>query len=196
MGKKIWKICSSIVSTTMMIVLVVMVFLVISSKASGGEPQLFGYQFKTVLSGSMEPTFKTGSVIAVEMVEDPSTMKKGDIVTFMEDSNKIVTHRIDEVVQSGGQEFYRTKGDNNKDADSDLVIPSNVVAQYTGVTIPYLGYFLDFAKSPKGTALLLIVPGVLLLLYSIVVIMQAVKEIERTAKRHKEQLEDPTRTSA
>lgn len=31
-----------------------------------GEPQVFGYQLKTVLSGSMEPEIKTGSIIAVK----------------------------------------------------------------------------------------------------------------------------------
>ena len=67
--KKALKIFSNLITAVLFINLILMAFLVVSSKASGGEPQAFGYQLKTVLSGSMEPTFKTGSIIAVKPVE-------------------------------------------------------------------------------------------------------------------------------
>ena len=35
-----------------------------------------GYQFKSVLSGSMEPTFLTGSIIAIEPTKDGSKYQK------------------------------------------------------------------------------------------------------------------------
>ena len=43
-----------------------------------------GYQFKSVLSGSMEPTFLTGSIIAIEPNKDGSKYQKGDVITFKE----------------------------------------------------------------------------------------------------------------
>ena len=43
-----------------------------------------GYQFKSVLSGSMEPTFLTGSIIAIEPTKDGSKYQKGDVITFKE----------------------------------------------------------------------------------------------------------------
>jgi signal peptidase I len=178
--KKIMKITSNIVTTLLFLVLLFMIFVVISSKASGGEPQFLGYQLKTVLSGSMEPTFKTGSVIAVKPVEDAGSLKEGDVVTYLQSDNAIVTHRIMEVINNGENKMFQTKGDNNQDYDTQPVLAQNVIAKYTGFTIPFLGYFIDFAKSNKGAAILLIVPGVMLLGYSGYTIVSALRELDRS----------------
>jgi signal peptidase I len=178
--KKVLKITSNLVTTVLFLVLLFMIFVVISSKASGGEPQFLSYQLKTVLSGSMEPTFKTGSIIAVKPVEEPASLKKGDVVTFLQQDNTIVTHRIVEVIKSGDNTMFQTKGDNNKDMDTQPILAQNIVAKYTGFTIPFLGYFIDFAKSSKGTAILLIVPGVLLLGYSGFTIVSALRELDKS----------------
>jgi signal peptidase len=85
-----------------------MVFVVISSKASGGKLQFLGYQLKTVLSGSMEPTFKTGSIIAVEPVEDASSLKKDDVITYLQQDGNVVTHRVIEVIKQNDQTLYQT----------------------------------------------------------------------------------------
>ncbi|WP_245799129.1 signal peptidase I SipW [Virgibacillus siamensis] len=180
--RKVMKFISSTISTLLIIVLVGMTFLVISARASGGEPQLFGYQVKTVLSGSMSPEFETGSIILVEKLKQTENLQKGDVITFKENSDHLVTHRIVEVVQQGDAVQYRTKGDNNEAPDMNLVLPDNVVAQYTGFTIPYVGYLLSYAGSPMGVAVLLIVPGLFLLGYSIITIRQAVKAVEEKAK--------------
>jgi signal peptidase I len=159
-----------------------MLIAVISSKASGGEPNFFGYQLKTVLSGSMEPTFMTGSVIAVKPVNNPTDLKKGDIITFKIDQQTLATHRIIDIQKNNGSVVYKTKGDNNKTADADPVLSQNVVDKYSDFTIPYVGYFQEFIKSKNGAALLLILPGILLLVYSIISIFKAIKELERANK--------------
>ncbi|WP_099362269.1 signal peptidase I SipW [Fredinandcohnia onubensis] len=182
MTKKILKITSNAISVILFLLLLVMVFVVISSKASGGEPQIFGYQLKTVLSGSMEPTFKTGSIISVKPVEDKTGLEKNDVITFIQEDKSLVTHRVMEVIENNGYTTYRTKGDNNEDMDIQPVLAENVVAEYTGFTIPYVGYLINFAQSGKGTAILLIIPGILLLGYSGLSIYQAIKEIEKNSK--------------
>jgi signal peptidase I len=180
--KKLMKIASGLITTILAIILLFMVFVVISSKASGGEPSLLGYQLKPVLSGSMEPTFYTGSIIALKPVTDPNTLKKDDVITFKAPEDKLITHRIIDVVKNGEKMMYKTKGDNNRSADTDLVLPSNVVAKYTGVTIPYAGYLIDFTKSKNGALLLLILPGILLLAYSAISIFRALKELDPSKK--------------
>jgi signal peptidase len=176
--KKFLNIFSGLVTTLLFFLLIFMVFIVISSKASGGEPQILGYQLKSVLSGSMEPTFLTGSIISVKPVEDPSKLVKDDVITFLQQDGNLVTHRIVDVIKKEDQLIFKTKGDNNEDVDTQPVLSQNIVAKYTGTTIPYLGYFIDFAKSSKGMATLLIIPGVLLLGYSIITIMGALREID------------------
>lgn len=163
----------------MFAVLLLMLFLVISSKAAGGEPQIFGYQLKSVLSGSMEPGIKTGSIIAVKPGGDMTRFKEGDVVTFQEEENKLITHRVTEVIENGKQVLYRTKGDNNNAEDMNPVISDNIVAEYTGVTVPYVGYFIDFAQSKNGSALLLILPGLILLGYSGFNIWQTLSQLEK-----------------
>ncbi|WLR54369.1 signal peptidase I [Mesobacillus subterraneus] len=185
-AKKVLNIFSSLVTTILFLLLIFMVFVVISSKASGGEPQFLGYQLKTVLSGSMEPTFKTGSIIAVKPVEDPTALKKGDVITYMQQDGNLVTHRVTDVIKQTDQVMYQTKGDNNEDFDSQLVLSQNVVAKYTDVTIPYFGYFIDFAKSSKGIAIMLILPGILLLGYSGITIWSALKEIDAKTSNSEE----------
>jgi signal peptidase len=93
-----------------------------------------------------------------------------------------VTHRIVGVTSKENNVQYETKGDHNKAADTDLVPSQNVVAQYSGFTIPYIGYILDFAQSKKGTSLLLIVSGILLLGFAIFTFFQVVRELEKKPK--------------
>lgn len=181
---------SNLMTWLLFVLLLVMVFLVISTKASGGEASLFGYQIKTVLSGSMEPEIKTGSIIAVVPAEDKTSFKKNDIITYVQEDGQLVTHRILEVLGNGEQVQYVTKGDNNKEADLTPVLSENVVAEYSGFTIPYIGYFTEYAKSQKGTAILLIVPGLLLLIYAGFQIWSALKVLDMNARKQLKNTED------
>ncbi|WP_181347542.1 signal peptidase I SipW [Thalassobacillus sp. CUG 92003] len=159
-------------------ILISMVAIVAISKISGGESTFMGYQLKTVLSGSMEPTFQTGSIIALEPTDNGSQYKKGDIITFQKEQDVLVTHRITEVKGSGENVSYLTKGDNNDGADLEPVLAGNVVGEYTGFTIPYIGYVMDFANSKLGSLLLLVVPGLLLFGYGAFSIWREISSIE------------------
>ncbi|MFZ3589654.1 signal peptidase I [Bacillus sp. DJP31] len=90
----------------------------------------------------------------------------------------LITHRIVDVVNSNSdQVIYRTKGDNNDGEDPNPVLSQNVVAQYTGFTIPRAGYFLSIINSNNG-AFIFIIPGLLLLGYSCFTIMRTIAQIE------------------
>ena len=184
-NSKIMKWVNNIVTGILMTLLISVAFIVVISKASGGEPQFFGYQLKTVLSGSMEPDIQTGSIIAVKLAEDKTSYKAGDVITFLEAEDFLVTHRITEVVSNGDSVLYRTKGDNNQAEDMNPVLAENVVAQYTGFTLPYVGYFNNFASSKNG-AFLLIIPGLLLLLYSAFTLWKALSLIEIPQRKQAE----------
>ena len=182
--KKIMKWVNNLVTGILMVLLIGVASLVVITKASGGEPQFFGYQLKTVLSGSMEPGIQTGSIIAVKLTEDKTGYAEGDVITFMEE-DLLITHRITEVFTSGDSVLYRTKGDNNNAADMNPVLSDNVVASYTGFTLPYVGYFINFSQSKNG-ALLLLIPGFLLLLYSGITIWKVLAQIELPQKKQAE----------
>ncbi|EEK74373.1 Signal peptidase SipW; Serine peptidase; MEROPS family S26B [Bacillus mycoides] len=183
--KLIWKVISNVISFVLFAVMVCLAFVVISSKASGGDPTVMGYQFKSVLSGSMEPTFLTGSIIAIEPTKDGSKYKKGDVITFKEKDDKIITHRIIGVKDTNGKVMYETKGDNNNGPDLAPVLAENVIGKYADITVPYVGYGLNYASSKAGAALLLIIPGVFLLGYSAISIFGAIRSIDGEKKDKK-----------
>ncbi|PED73704.1 signal peptidase I [Bacillus pseudomycoides] len=181
--KLVWKIMSNVISFVLFALMVFLAFIVISSKASGGDPTVMGYQFKTVLSGSMEPTFLTGSIIAIEPTKDGSKYKKDDVITFKESDKKIVTHRIIDVKDVNGKVMYETKGDNNNGPDLKPVLAENVIGKYGNITVPYVGYLLNYANSKAGAALLLIIPGICLLGYSAISIFSAIRSIDSEKKK-------------
>ncbi|MGR9048693.1 signal peptidase I SipW [Halobacillus faecis] len=159
-------------------ILIFMVVIVAISKISGGESTFMGYQLKTVLSGSMEPTFQTGSIIAIEPTEDGTQYQEGDVITFIREEGVLVTHRIIEVKGSGENTSYITKGDNNDGVDLEPVLAANVVGKYVDFTIPYIGYVMDFANSKLGSLLLLVVPGLGLFGYGCISIWKEISKLE------------------
>ncbi|MEK3978682.1 signal peptidase I [Psychrobacillus sp. FSL K6-2836] len=178
----IMKWINNIVTGILMILLICVATVVVISKASGGEPEFFGYQLKTVLSGSMEPGIQTGSIIAVKSAVVKTGFEKDDVITFQAEEDILITHRITEVVRTGDSVLYRTKGDNNNAEDMNPVLAENVVAKYTGFTVPYVGYFINFAESKNG-ALLLLIPGFMLLIYSAFTIWKVLSIIELRPKK-------------
>ncbi|MGZ4134910.1 MAG: signal peptidase I SipW [Tumebacillaceae bacterium] len=178
---------SKIVTTLLILLLVLMLFVTISSKVNGGAPKVFGKEIFTVLSGSMEPGIKTGSIIAVKPVGNPlvETFKKGDVITFkaVDNENMLITHRIVDVQGTGANLQYVTRGDNN-DAQDPLPVPAgNVVAQYANFTIPYLGYILSWVKTKVGIAVLLFVPGVILFVQPLISLYRSMsREDEDTSE--------------
>ncbi|GIO26449.1 signal peptidase I SipW [Ornithinibacillus bavariensis] len=174
--KKVFKWFNNILTGMLFLLLVIVGSMVLVTKLSGGEPQIFGYQLKTVLSGSMEPGIQTGSIIAVKPGGDMTRFKENDVITYKESNGKLITHRIIEVIHSGDKVLYRTKGDNNNTADINPILSENVVAEYTGITIPFAGYFTNFAQSKNG-AFLLLIPGIVIFLFSIISIWRTLASL-------------------
>lgn len=69
--KKVWNVVSSI----LVALVVILALLLVGARVAG-------LQVFTVLSGSMEPTYHTGSLIYVKKI-DPSAIQEGQPITFM-----------------------------------------------------------------------------------------------------------------
>lgn len=180
MGIKAW--INRIITTVLAAILLLLAFTVIVSKVSGQENEIFGYELKMVLSGSMEPTFLTGSIIAIKPGGDMERFQPGDVITFKNNEGMLVTHRVVEVIRDDEKLKYKTKGDHNMSADSELVTPQQVIGQYTGFTIPNAGYLFSYASTKLGSALLLIIPGLLLIGNSMLSLWREFSEIEKSNK--------------
>ncbi|MBE6111937.1 MAG: signal peptidase I [Peptococcaceae bacterium] len=157
MGKTLLKIWNGI--TTILVVLVVVLALLLAG------PRILGMDVFTVLSGSMEPTYHTGSLIYVKDV-DPFELEAGDVITFMLDEDTVATHRVVEVVpdeEDASTVRFRTKGDANNAEDGSLVHYKNVLGSPV-FTIPKLGYFANFIQNPPGMYLAISAGAVLLMM--------------------------------
>lgn len=127
--------------------------------------RLVGLQVFTVLSGSMEPTYHTGSLIYVKDV-DPMDIAAGQVITFLLDEDTVATHRVVEVVPDENDPTvvrFRTKGDANNAEDGSLVHYKNVLGTPI-FSIPQLGYLANYIQSPPGTYIAISVGAILLLL--------------------------------
>ena len=121
----------------------------------------FGWSVDTVFSGSMEPRLKVGGMAITHPVE-AEDIKVGDIITFYPpQSEKLTSHRIISV-EGGSSLQFRTKGDANDDADP-FVVPAQGVVGKVWLHIPYLGYAIQFVKTPLGFLLTLCLPGLIII---------------------------------
>lgn len=145
-------------STVLVTAVVILALLLVGAR-------FIGLNVYTVLSGSMEPTYHVGSLIYVKKV-DTSTLKDGDVITFMLDEDTVATHRIVDVVpdeDDPSELRFQTKGDANEDVDGSLVYYKNVIGTPV-FTIPMLGYLASFIQSPPGTYAAIAVGALIILL--------------------------------
>ena len=119
-------------------------------------PMIFGYKPLVVLSGSMEPSFSTGSVVYYTKVST-SDLKAGDIITFEGNSGIIISHRIEKV----NSKTFVTKGDANNTVDPQEVPFDKVLGRDANFYIPFVGYFIKFVND---NLLLVGIPVVIILL--------------------------------
>ena len=149
------KKAGKIVSKIFTVFLIVFTFLVMSLAIynfvsvkilNKDYPNLFGYTFFEIVSGSMSPTIEKGDMILVKLDTDYNV---GDIVSY-KDNNSIITHRIVEKTDN----YYVTKGDANNTLDNPIK-----EEQILGKTVKIVSKAFIFAKvftTPKVMLMCLI----------------------------------------
>ena len=180
--KRIWNIF-----TTVLVALVVVAAILLAGV------RLFGLQVFSVLSGSMEPTYHTGSLIYVKKV-DPFTVEPGQVLTFMLDESTVATHRVVAVVPDENDPStirFRTKGDANDAEDGKLLHYKNVIGTPV-FTIPCLGYVANYIQHPPGTYIAIAAGALLLLLVFIPDLFEDDSDKKNGKKKKKKSGSAPT----
>lgn len=108
-----------------------------------------------VVSGSMEPAIKTGSISWVNLHADSGRLEQGDILAFERNDGELVLHRIIRRTEAG----MVTKGDANKTPDAALVRDHQIKGRVM-FTVPYVGR--AFMKNTKEFVLSFFVGSVVL----------------------------------
>lgn len=165
----------SLFTTIVLVLVIALTAFLFIGKMNGGKTTLLGNEIMVVLSGSMSPTFNTGSIVAVGHTpfED---IKVGDIVTFKNEDNLTVTHRVMELKDGK----LITKGDANNGIDSVPVTADRLIGKVQ-YSVPLIGYLIDFIQSKVGMLVFLGIPGVYLIVSQIWKLFKLVKEAEAPA---------------
>lgn len=184
----------SIIKTTIVWLIValavfMMIFTVISvTTFNRNDRDLFGYKAYIVNSDSMAKTdFNAGDLIFVKWV-NPSTLKEGDIITYMsQDSDSFgetITHKIRRAtVDAEGNPGFITYGTTTGVDDEIIVTYPYILGKYM-THAPKVGTFFNFLKTPQGYIVCIFVPFMLLIIY------QGVNCIRLFRRYKQEQLEE------
>jgi len=141
-------------------------------------PYLFGYKPLVVLTGSMEPTYKVGSIIYYKHVPE-NQLKEGDAITFKMNSY-VVSHRINKIDNG----LYETKGDANNSVDAKRITYNDILGKDLDFNIPYLGYYVKLFKD--NMYLLVIISCILLCEF----IVNSICDKKKNKKEEKEDDKD------
>lgn len=131
--------------------------------------KVFGFKPYIVITESMEPDIMVFDLI---IVKNPKIdeLEVDDIITFYADMNydgekDVITHYIYSINENDdGDLIFRTNGyfENEADTFPDywLLGEDDILGQHA-LTIPKLGYLVQFVKSPFGIAALVVNAGVI-----------------------------------
>lgn len=187
--KKVFNIIKTVLVWLVVLLAVsMMIFTVVSvTTFNRNDRSLFGYKMYIVNSDSMAATdFNAGALILVKEV-DPSTLKEGDIVTFMSQDTdsfgETITHKIRSLTEDAeGNPGFITYGTTTGVDDDTVVTYPYVLGKYES-QIPHLGTFFNFLKTTPGYFVCIFVPFMLIILY------EGVRFFDLFRRYRKEQME-------
>ena len=182
---KILRTIINILSVFMIVVALFVLLSVVMTKP-GQAPTVMGYSSFRVLSGSMEPTIRTDSMILVKTVA-PSQIHEGDIISFYSSdpalAGAVNTHRVLSIERDSGVYIFTTKGDANIIPDEYPTSGNDVI----GVVIfssYFLGRLIRLLSNPLVFIPIILVPLLLLLVLNMV---KTVKLAKAAAQEEEQQ---------
>ncbi|MGL4570181.1 MAG: signal peptidase I, partial [Clostridium sp.] len=103
--------------------------------------KVLGYSALNVMTGSMEPEIKTGSLILIKdiLIDD---IKVDDVITVRTNNGSLVTHRVANIDRDNEGIYLITKGDANDVYDS-FKVRENMIEGKVMFNVPYVGSFMS-----------------------------------------------------
>lgn len=133
-----------------------------------------------IVSNSMHPAISKGDMVFAFPFGTTSP-KSNDIIAFSSpsDPKTVIVHRVIAKDANG----YLTQGDNNSVSDNWTVTDAQVIGRVR-LTIPYFGYLVSSIQSPRGFALIIGMPALLLLGLQVKKIIDGIEEeIQKRTRR-------------
>lgn len=183
MVKNILKPLAKIVEWMIFIALVLIFLIVISPVLPfDNVPRTY-----SVVTGSMEPTIKTGSLVLTKPITE---VRQDQIIAFTSPDNgkDVILHRV---FDNSDLSAIKTKGDNNSAEDHWAVKKDDILGEYvTGV--PYAGNISMYMRRPVGFAVMIGLPALAIILVQIFNIKTG---IEQEVEKRLSKRQDPTKVA-
>lgn len=204
--KKAMKVLNTVINVVLIIAIVLAAlctYVSFVSSSGSGAPNIFGFQFLSIQTDSMYPTFNPGDlIIDKDIYTDDAAkeqLKRGDVITYWTNINGervLNTHRIANVYDGGGYRIFETIGDKNTVVDTLTVHESEVVGVYLNVTIPGVGKALDYLQTSTGFLLVVVIPVFIFFIYHLVQFFRVLFEYQNIKNRIKYEQERDAQDAA
>lgn len=161
--RRILRRVKQVLTILLIAALIPFMLLAIYSKITNGVAMIGGKGIIAVASASMSMKneanpylaninnqFNTFDVISLEKVESPSELNLYDVIAFTNDEGTNIIHRIVGVQQTPNGPRYVTRGDSNNADDEYKPSIDDVIGEYSGTRVPYVGAFIMFLQSLSG----------------------------------------------
>ena len=161
--RRVFRRVKQVFVVILLIILVAFLSLSVYSKLANGVAMVGGKGMIAVASGSMSVKneanpylkninnqFDTYDMISLQKVESDKDLTLYDVIAYINDKGVNVIHRIVgvEITPSGPR--YITRGDSNNADDEYKPCIDDIIGEYTGTKIPYVGAFVIFLQSFSG----------------------------------------------
>lgn len=187
--KSLLNILSNIVLVALSLFIIYMLVFMFKGIKGNETPTILNHQIYVVRSGSMSPTFKTGSLLIVN-VGNKEEIKVSDIITYRRPNDTVATtHRVVNVIEEDGERMFVTRGDANN-VDDPVPVSENDVVGTVSTAIPLLGYLIGFVRTKQGLLVVIIVPALIIILSQIVSLIKKENKKEEEKKTTIEELQE------
>ena len=137
---------------------------------SGETPNIVGYSFLRITTGSMVPTYEIDTMIVVKKTE-PSEIKVGDVISFYSSDpaldGAVNTHRVTAIRRDGEEWVYTTRGDANNVDDTYEAYSRYLVGKVVGSSI-LIGKLSRLAANPLIFIPIILIPLAVILLGNLI----------------------------
>jgi signal peptidase I len=179
-----------------LIIIVLLVFvesrLILQDEAS--KPiNIGGFSPMTVLSNSMRSVYPRNTFLLTRQV-DANTLDIGDDITFITESDRVVTHRITGIEENHlrtRERGFTTQGTDNQREDADMVHANNIIGQVIFSSYP-LGRAIHFIRNNIIVSVIVMLIATLLLHEIINYTLLAIKQRKLKKKKSGRQARDVT----
>ena len=160
---RVWRRVKQVFVVILLVILIAFLSFSVYGKITNGVAMVGGKGMIAVASGSMSikneanpyleninNQFDTYDMISLKKVESDKDLSLYDVIAYVNDKGVNVIHRIVGVEITPTGPRYITRGDSNNADDAYKPSVDDVIGEYTGTKIPYVGAFVIFLQSFSG----------------------------------------------